>query len=241
MYDLQESAYISLARQVGLSRELGNIANNIANVSTVGFRTEKVIFAERIHRDQRPFPAVSIAHVHGRAISDAPGQLEKTDGLFDLAIDGNGYFLVSTPNGNALTRAGHFLPNQDGELVMADGAQLLDITGAGILVPREFTGVAVASDGTLSIDGQPIAQIGVWRPREGTHLPRAAGARFFPENGVELEDSGRLLQGFLENSNVNPILEIARLIEVQHAYTQGQNLLEREDERIRNVIRTLGR
>jgi flagellar basal-body rod protein FlgF len=142
-----------------------------------------------------------------------------------------------------LTRAGSFVRDADGGIVTADGMALLDAGGAPVLVPPDAADIAVASDGTLSADGQPIAQIGLWEaPGPGT-TERRAGTRFAVLGAPvpAVEGSGRIAQGFLESSNVSPVAEVARMIEVQRTYELGQGFLDREDDRIRAVIRTFAR
>jgi flagellar basal-body rod protein FlgF len=101
--------------------------------------------------------------------------------------------------------------------------------------------VALAQDGTLSANGQPLARIGLWRPVEPTVLRHQGGTRFAAPGGVEPVEDAVILQGALEESNVDPVSEIARMIQVQRAYELGQGFLDREDERQRGVIQTLGR
>jgi flagellar basal-body rod protein FlgF len=125
--------------------------------------------------------------------------------------------------------------------VNPDGHLLLDEGGAPVFVPPDARNVALARDGTLSSDGVPLARVGLWAPRNPDSLQHEAGTRFTAAGGVEPVEEPVVLQGYLEESNVNPVSEIARMIEVQRAYEMGQSLLERDDERVRLVITTLGR
>ncbi|WP_172297640.1 flagellar hook-basal body complex protein [Pseudoruegeria sp. HB172150] len=238
---MDSPGYIALTRQSGLMRELNSVALNIANISTTGYRREVPIFAEFVKDTGQPFDSLSMTNADVRNINQEQGPLTQTKGTFDFAIEGEGYFLLETPEGQMLSRAGSFTPNADGELVAPDGARLLDGAGAPVFVPADATSVSVAADGTLSVDGQPFAQLGVWAPNDPTDLGRRAGSRFMAENGVQAIEGGVILQGYLEGSNVDPISEISRMIEVQHAYEQAQKFIDKEDERIRAVIRTLGR
>lgn len=237
---MDNAGYVTLTRQSGLRHQMDLIAHNISNISTGGYRREGLIFAEYIRTTGPDSDSLSMANADARNIVQQQGPLRQTNGTFDMAIEGDGFFLVETPDGQMLTRAGSFTPNPDGELVAPDGARLLDAAGAPVFVPPDATSVSVSADGTLSVDGQPFAEIGLWEPVDPTDLVRRSGSRFLAENGVQPMDGGVILQGYLEGSNVQPIAEIARMIEVQHAYEQGQKFLEREDERIRAVIRTLG-
>lgn len=236
---MEVSAYVALGRQSGLMRELSVVANNIANLSTVGYRREGLVFAEHV-RDLDGAPPVSMAHATGRIADMAQGTLTATGGSTDFAIEGEGFFLVDTPGGQRLTRAGNFTPLAGGELATPDGFRLLDEGGSPVVLPPGVRDLALAGDGTLSANGQPIARIGLWLPSDPAQLRREAGTAFDGGTPVPAE-GGTLLQGMLEDSNVNPIEEVARMIELQRAYDIGQSLLDREDQRVKLVIETLGR
>ncbi len=233
------AGYTTLSRQSGLLREMQVVAQNIANASTTGFRREGMIFAEHISRLDGA-PSISMAHGNSRHIDMGQGNVSQTNGTFDFAIQGEGFFLVETPGGQRLTRAGSFLPNAEGELMTPDGHRLLDQGGAPVFVPPDARAVSLARDGTLSADGQPLTRIGLWAPTDPLRLSREDGARFASPAGVEPIDEATILQGFVEESNVEPVAEITRMIEVQRAYEMGQGMLDREDERIRAVIRIMG-
>ncbi len=234
------AGYVALTRQSGLAKELQSVANNIANLSTTGYRREGVIFAEEVQALPVEGGSVAMTEARARYTDTAQGSLEETGGTLDLAIEGDGYFTVMTPDGERLTRAGAFTRNADGTIVNMDGHPLLDEGGGEIVVPFEAKAVNVAADGTLSIDGEPAARIGVVTPLDPAKVSREAGTLFKADGGTEPVEDARVLQGSLEQSNVNPIAEMARMVEVQRAYEYGQKLMDQEDERIRLVVRTLG-
>lgn len=238
---MDNSVYTTLNRQAGLIREMQAVANNIANMSTTGFRKEGVIFAEHVEALDGTEPSLSMATASTRNLDMTQGALTKTGGTFDFAIQGDGFFLIQTPQGERLTRAGAFTPNAEGELVTMDGMRLLDGGGTPIFIPPDARAISLASDGTLTADGRPVAQVGLWLPENPIDLVHEAGVLFRAEGGTVPVEQATILQGFVENSNVDPILEIARMIEVQRAYEMGQTFLDREDERIRGVIQTLSR
>jgi flagellar basal-body rod protein FlgF len=236
---MDAAGYTTLNRQSGLMREMSVVANNIANVSTTGFRREGVVFSEYVAGMDED-PSLSMAHASGRLVDLTQATLSQTGGSFDFAIQGDGFFLIETPEGERLTRAGAFTPNAEGELVTPDGYRLLDAGGAPVFVPPDAKAVGLSQDGTLSAEGQPIAQIGLWQPADPLALRHQAGTLF---DGGELEpvENGTVIQGMLEESNVQPVSEIARMIEVQRAYELGQKFLDAEDDRVRGVIQALGR
>ncbi len=237
---MDTTGYVALSRQSGLFREMQAVANNIANSSTNGFRREGLIFAEMISALPAEGGSVAMTTPRARFTADAQGGLERTGGTFDLAIEGGGFFMVETPAGLRLTRAGSFSPNVDGELVNPQGHRLLDGGEAPIFVPPGAAGVSIAADGTMAANGQPIAQLGIVQITDPNALYREDGVLFRPEAPLEPAAEAAILQGFLEKSNVNPVTELTRMIEVQRSYELGQKLLEKEDERIRAVTRTLG-
>ncbi|UWQ14299.1 flagellar hook-basal body complex protein [Aliiroseovarius sp. M344] len=233
--------YTSLTRQAGLMREIQSVANNIANASTTGFRREGVVFSEYVNALEPGDSSLSMATGNVRALDLQQGALTQTGGAFDFAIEGDGFFLVEGPSGQFLTRAGSFTPSTEGELATPDGYRLLDGGGSPIFVPPDATSVAVATDGTISVNGRAVAQVGLYAPLDQNDLLHRDGVRFEAPGGIEPAfGDAAILQGFLEGSNVDPIAEVARMIEVQRSYELGQKFLEREDERIRGVLKTVG-
>ncbi len=239
---MDNAIYASLTRLSGLVNEMQTVANNIANASTTGYRREGIIFSEYIEALGEGEPSLSMAHANVRDTRFQQATLTQTGGTFDFAIEGNGFFMVEGPDGPMLTRAGSFTPNANGDLATPDGFRLLDSGSAPIFVPPDAQSVSVAADGTLSADGQPLAEIGLWAPADPNDLVRTNGVRFaIPAGAIPAEDGSAIVQGFLEGSNVDPIKELTRMIEVQRSYEQGQKFLQAEDERIRSVIQTLGK
>ena len=234
---MDNAIYTTLTRQSGLMREMQVLANNIANASTTGFRQENVVFSEHIERVAGG-SSLSMATAAVRHTSMLQAGLTQTGGPLDLAIEGEGFFLIDTPQGQRLTRAGHFSTSAEGELVTADGHRVLDSGGAPVFLPPDAGALSVAADGTLSANGVPLSQIGLVVPRDPTSLIRETGLLFRANDEFEPADTGRILQGFLESSNVEAIGQIARMIEVQRAYEMGQSLLERGGAGLRTAIKT---
>lgn len=231
------SDYTTLSRQRGLTREMQMIANNIANAATTGYRQQGVIFSEYVQRSDAPGGSVSMSESEVKNTSFAQGTLTRTGGQYDFAIEGDGFFLIQTPGGERLSRAGSFIVSAAGDMVTPDGHTVLDAGGAPVFVPPDATDLAVGQDGTLSSNGAPLGQLGVVQPLNAGAMAREGGVLFRADDGYEPVDSPRVMQGFLENSNVEPILQVARMIEVQRAYEMGQNFLQREDERVRAAIK----
>ena len=208
---MENAGYTTLSRQSGLAREMQIVANNIANSATTGFRAEGLIFSEYVKPVDR-----------GASLSMGQGNVRHT----------------SFEQGALTQTGGAFSPSAEGELATYDGFRVLDAGGAPLFVPPGAN-IAVSADGTLSADGAPLGQMGLVRPIDASDMEREDGVMFRTEAGYEPAIGARVLQGSVENSNVNAVSELARMIEVQRAYELGQSFLESEDERVRAAIKSL--
>ena len=204
---MDNPTYVGLTRQSGLMREMQVVANNIANMATTGYRREGVIFAEHVAATGPGDPSLSMGNAVGRSISPVQGAISATGGQFDIAIEGDGFFLVETPEGEALTRAGNFIRNEGGELVTMNGHRLLDAGGAPVFVPATAQSVALfgrwhslgrwpaadtdrsmgpgRSDRTVAPVRDPLPG-GLGGRTSGRGALRASGAR-----GIERQSGGR--------------------------------------------------
>jgi flagellar basal-body rod protein FlgF len=240
---VDNAIYTMLTRQSGLMREFSSVANNVANMGTTGFKAEHGVFSEYIRNIEAGVgspdgaTSLSMGRLGAHATDLTDGGLKSTGGELDMALTGEGFFQVRTPNGERLTRAGHFMLNAERLLVNPQGHAVLDTGGGEIAIPQEAATIQVGRDGTISADGIELGRVGVFTA-EPTSLRREGNNLWTGEN-VQNVETPNIASGFLEESNVNPVLEMARMIEVQRHYDAGQALLDIEDERIRSVARTL--
>jgi len=164
------------------------VANNLANISTTGYRGEGVIFAEHVTALGPDDPSLSMATAAARETLNAQGALSQTGGAFDLAIEGEGFFLIETPNGERLSRAGAFTPNENGDLVTPEGFRVLDAGGAPVFIPQGAGPVGIAPDGTVSAGGQPVGQVGLVIPLNAMGMVREELLRLaWPPNRLALK------------------------------------------------------
>lgn len=233
--------YTMLNRQSGLMREFSTVANNIANASTTGFKAEQAVFSEFIAvLETQNAPgggSLSMGRLGAHATDFSQGGLKLTGSPLDIAISGEGFFQFETPNGVRLGRAGHLGLNAEGQIVDPLGSFILDDGQGQIAVPLDASVVTISPDGTVSADGQEIARIGVVAA-DPLNLQREGGNYWISEQTAPLEEAV-ILAGYLESSNADPVLQMARMIEVQRHYDAGQSLMDLEDERIRNVSQTI--
>lgn len=243
---MDNASLIGLSRQTALRRQMDVIANNLANLQTNGFRAEDVVFAEHqsgpAEISAARFGDRKLSYVIDRAtLHDfAPGPLESTGNPLDLAIEGDGWFVVETPEGERYTRNGAFQLNAEGGLVTADGHAVQGEAGPIVFDPEE-TEISIAGDGTISTNLGQQGQLRLAAFGDNDAL-LAEGASLFSSDAPPLDaEDARIAQGALEGSNVEPIGEIARMIEVQRSYTSLAGMMERSDELRRQAISTLGR
>ena len=232
---METTAHIALSRQMVLRRQMDVIAHNIANMTASGFRAE-VMLLEPVTvpagQDQRLAFVQDVATVRDLA----PGPITTTGNPLDLAIEGDGYFVVGTPEGARYTRSGQFRLNDAGELVTADGRPVLDDGGAPLAVPPESGPLSVAGDGTVSAAQGVLGRIDVVAFEDEQRLEKAGGGLYRTDQPPIPAAGARLVQGALEGSNVQPILEMTRMMATVRAYQGTHRLLDAHHEMQRRAI-----
>ena len=232
---MDNTSYVALSRQLTLERQMAVVAGNIANMNTHGFKTEHLIFEEVLERAGQPGRVAFVQDV-GLIRDLGPGALETTGNPLDVAINGEGYFTVETPAGPRFTRAGHFSLDGNGALVTSGGHLLLDAGGAAIQLPPGVGELSIARDGTISTADGIQGQIGLVRFADDTRLRREGDSLLATEQVPEPVAEPEIAQGRLERSNVQPILEMTRMMETVRAFQNTQRLLETHHEMVRRVI-----
>lgn len=239
---MENSIVVALTRQDTLRRQLDVVANNLANMNSTGFKSERLLFVEHLvptpSGGERMGDAIALVRDVATVRDQAAGELKETGGDLDVAIAGEGYLTVSTPDGPRYTRNGHLQLNENGELVTAQGQPVL-AQGAPVQLGLEDTRITIARDGMISSENTDLGRLDIVRFSRPQALSAAEGGLMMAGNQQpEPVASPVVLQGMLEGSNVEPIPEIERLIEVQRAYDQARQLVDREDDRIRKMLQT---
>lgn len=232
---MTNSVYTMLSKQAGLMKELNSVANNIANASTAGYRREGYLFSEYVQRLGQDDYSLSQTNVAGRYFDVSPGSFTSTGAPFDVAIEGEGFFLVETPRGERLTRQGSFLMDAEGQLVTHEGFRVLGDGGSPVAIPVDASNITIAQDGTIAADGAPVGKLGLVTAPQ-TALAREGDNLFRADEETQAVEFPKIRQGFLEESNVNAVIEVSRLIEVQRAYELNQQLMKDEDERVKKTV-----
>lgn len=240
---MENSIYAGLSRQSALQIQMDLIANNLANMNTPGYRNQNAIFTEYVAyntaRGTEEKDPLSLVMDYGQFQSTAPGPLQQTGNPLDIAIQGKGYFGVQTPEGVMFTRNGNFNVNANGEIVTGNGSLVASNGGGAISIPRDAGKVTVLEDGTISTDNGPVGQLMVVEFANEQDL-EAQGNGLYKTSAAPIpSEKSRVIQGFLEGSNVQPILEMTRMIDVSRAYQNSQRILQSEHERQRTMIQRL--
>ena len=223
-----------LSRQSGLLEATEMLANNIANASTPGYKGEGTIFAEHIAVTGADNPSLSMGHLIAHSTDFTGGPMRQTGATFDLAIQGEGFFKITTPGGDRLTRAGAFHLDAEGALVDSLGHRVADDGGAPIEIPPDAVSVIIAQDGSVSVDGELFANIGVYEP--AGEMQRVGNNYWVSPEGSRVMEEPTVLQGVLEGSNVSPVQEFAKLIHTQRLFEAGQTLIDQENDRLESLI-----
>ncbi|PZN54886.1 MAG: flagellar basal-body rod protein FlgF [Proteobacteria bacterium] len=238
---MQHSLYVSLSAQIALQRRLDTLADNVANASTIGFRATEIRFQDVVSgTGQR---SVSFASSGDTYLSPTRGGLTETGNPYDFAIRGDAWFAIETPAGTVMTRDGRFSMNENGELVSIEGYPVLDAGGAPIQLDPRAGAPQAGADGSLRQDGQLVAAIGLYQFDPGENFVRYGNSGIVPEREPEPVadriDVG-VAQGFIEESNVNPVLEMTRLIQIQRAFENVAALIRQTGASTEEAIKTLG-
>ncbi|MCS7008691.1 MAG: flagellar basal-body rod protein FlgG [Chthoniobacterales bacterium] len=242
---------------------LNTISHNLANVSTTGFKKSKVEFQDLIYQTEREMGAEAGAGnitpvgletgTGSRVISTtkvfSQGQLTQTGEKLDLAIDGDGFFEIERPDGTlAYTRDGSFKLSPNGEVVTKDGYRVL----SGFQpIPPEATGISIAPNGEVTVvtpNGTQNFQIQLTKFNNPAGLKSIGGNLYVetpasgtPNAGTPGQNAiGRVMQGYLENSNVNVAEEMVNMILAQRAYEINSKAIQTSD-RMLEIINQLKR
>lgn len=238
---MRGNLYVSLSAQVALEKRLDTIASNIANMNTAGYRADGVTFSSVLSKaGERPASFVSTGTTY---ISRAQGAMTQTSNPLDVAIQGDAWFAIKTPDGTAYTRDGRFQMSASGELQTLNGYPVLDAGGAGMLLEPDGGPPMIAGDGMMSQGGRQVGAVGLFTIPDDAKLTRLDNSSVVPDKpAVAVLDFSRtsVAQGFSEGSNVNPVLEMTKLIQVQRAFDGLAGTSQSNESSLQDAIKTLG-
>jgi flagellar basal-body rod protein FlgF len=241
---MENALFVGLSRQMALGREMDVIANNLANSNTGGFKAEEVVF----HPDYTPDRGSAIKHAkpiafvadYGLTRNLQEGEFTPTGNPLDVAISGQGYLAVQTPDGDRYTRNGHLGTDSSGQLVTSDGNPVLDDAGKPIVLKATDGAPTIAGDGTISAKSGRIAKLKIVDFPDENGLQRQGGTLLATDQTPVPAGKAKVVQGMLESSNVQSVVQMTRMIDVLRAYQANANLMQANDELIRRAIDHIG-
>jgi flagellar basal-body rod protein FlgF len=238
---MEAGLYVSLSSQIALERRLNTLADNLANVNTVGFRSTGIKFNDLVSGTGEN--SLSFASTGKTYLDTQSGGMRQTGNPLDFAIQGDAWFSIQTPDGQVLTRDGRFAMNDAGELLTLEGYAVLDAGGAPIQLDPRGGEPNAGADGMLFQNGNAVGAIGLFAHQPGTDFVRYGNSGIVPQGApepiVDRNDVG-MKQGFLEESNVNPVVSMTQLIMVQRAFENTAALTRSTETSFSEAIKTLG-
>jgi flagellar basal-body rod protein FlgF len=238
---MQSSFYVSLSGQMALDRRMDTIARNIANMNTAGYRADGVTFQTQLANAG----GNKVAFVSAGAdfISRRSGPLTKTDNPLDIAVQGDGWMSIRTQSGVAYTRDGRMQISETGALQTLNGYPVLDAGGAPILVDSTAGAPTIAQDGMISQNGKQVSAIGLFSIDPSATLQRTDNSAVIPNKAaspiLDFTQNG-IAQGFVEGSNVDPVMEMTKLIAVTRTFDDVTAQMTQSESSLTDAIKTLG-
>ena len=233
---------VGLSGQIATEQRLTSLAQNVANSRTVGFRATEIRFEEVLREADEA--QISMVSEGQEFISPRTGGMEKTGNTLDFAIAGDAWFSVQTDAGNVMTKDGRFTVDTLGALKTLSGNPVLDAGGAPIQLDPTAGPIEVGTDGSIIQNRQQVAGLGLYSFDPGLDFVRYGESAFIANETVEpLVDRGdvSVMQGYVEQSNVNPVHEITRLIAVQRGFEQNVAAVEESEDSLQRLIQALDR
>lgn len=242
---MENTSLIAVSRQAVLHRSMAVIANNLANMNTTGFKGEKMMFVEHLVRSRGgdKIGGDKLAYVRDIATAKdlSEGAFKKTSNPLDLAIHGDGFFVLGTAAGERYTRNGNFQMDAEGQLVTRNGDPVLSDSGEPFFMSPEDTSIDISPDGTISTENGVLGKIAVVSFANRQAMRIVSGGMYSTSQQATPVEQPVIAQGMLEGSNVKPIVEMTRMIEVSRSYESTKNFVKREDERMKEMIKEFAR
>ena len=241
---MENTSLIALSRQSVLRRQMDIIAHNVANMNTTGFKGEKMMFIEDLVRsrggDRTRFENLAFVRDIATVRDTREGPLNQTNNPLDLAVRGEGYFVINTEDGERYTRNGNFRLDETGKLVTQNGEPVASDSDQPFFFSPADREITISRDGSISTNNGPLGKLKLVKFENQQALRTIADGLYASDQQGEVLEGADVVQGMLEGSNINPINEMTDMITVQRAYEGAKLLIDRENERMQRAIRELG-
>jgi flagellar basal-body rod protein FlgF len=247
---MENTLLVALSKQMALRNELDVVANNMANVNTRGFRRDAMTFQEYLmpvaSADGFPAPDKKLSYVEDLSTFHdfTKGPLEQTGNPLDVSLADGAFFAVQTPGGTGerYTRNGAFQIDKDGRLVTGDGLPVLGESGPIVLDPQNPE-ITIAEDGTVSNKDGTRGRLKIVSFADPQKLTKEGASLFVAPADQAPQtlgrDAVRVMQGVVEGSNVRPVLEMSRMIEINRAYSSLAAMVQHNDDLRKTAIERL--
>jgi flagellar basal-body rod protein FlgG len=244
---MNSGMYSAISGNIAAMDKLDVISNNLANINTPGFKKDKMTF-EVVLSGAGAQPAVPMGKTADPIIQKeniytdfSAGPVKESGNTFDLAIDGSGFFTVSTPNGVAYTRQGNFHLTADGTLVTTDGYPVM---GQGGEIKVTGSRVEINTKGEITVDGNAAGAINLVDFPQPYNLTKSGSALFVqanPQQAAPTASTAQVRQGYLEGANVDPISEMVQMIETNRYFEACQRVIQGYDTMASKASSDLGK
>ncbi len=240
---MENTSYISLSKQMTLQQQMNLIANNIANASTSGFKSQHMVQTEeKMGEMGEKFPSRMVMD-YGMFTNLEQGPIQRTSNTYDFALQGQGYFAVENERtgGEAYTRAGSFALNSNNEIVTPSGNKVLGVSNAPIVIPDNATEIVIDKKGNIYVDGNDIDSFKLMEFDNDQTLRELGQGIYIAEVEGNPAKNTEVYQGMVEGSNVQAVVQMTEMIEISRMYQMNQTIIKNEHERMRGAIQKLGR
>ncbi len=227
------------SRQMSIQREMDTLANNIANSSTDGFKSERMQFAEHLV-DIGNNQTIAFVKDAGMIRDYSDGPLRATGNPLDIALRGNGFFLVEGPDEILFSRSGRLHLDPTGMLINADGMAILSQDGLPILTFPGDTSIIIDSNGMVSSESGELGVLSLVTFEDMSKIEKLGSGLYKSEDDFVPAEDVTVIQGSLEGSNVEPISEMTRMIALLRSYQGSQTLGNEEHDLRRKAISIIG-
>jgi len=237
---MDTSTYIALSGQFARDQEMAVLANNVANMSTPGFKAERMLFSEYLATTPSG-TGLSYVTQAGNNHDMSQGPLSRTGNSLDVALNGQGWLSVTTPGGTSYTRSGHFQLDPQGQIVTSNGYVLQGDGGAALVVPDNAGEVTINPDGTVATRQGIVGHIPVVTFDNQQFMTADGNGLYNSTEAPQPIRTTQVMQGMVEESNLQPVLAMTRLMNAAREMTAVKNFAEAENTRLKTAIERLGK
>lgn len=240
---MDNTKYIALSRQMGLWKQMDIVSNNMANMNTAGYKQDEAIFSSYIAETEgaKGFGKIPVFFTQDYGVFKdfQEGAFQETGNQLDVALQGQGFFALETPQGEMYTRKGQFSLDAEGKIVTKDGDVVLSENGEPFFIAPGEKEINISESGEISTETGVIGRLKIVAFNNEQKLLKVGGTKFVNNGATATEvavDQLNVKQGMVEKSNVEPIVEMSKMIKLQRNYEYVQQMIDEEHDRVSNTI-----